>query len=124
LIPGVVKRVAGTTTKNMQYALVLSDVLETITNLFYSSMQADGSHNPNSRAFDLADTMRMVFDSYQKFYQHHFINEKCGEFGESSVNPKIDHIIKILYLYNYQHKMPLLLLFHHVLMSMKYDPSQ
>ena len=89
LIPGVVKRVAGTTTKNMQYALVLSDVLETITNLFYSSMQPDGSHNPNSRAFDLADTMRMVFDSYQKFYQHHFINDKIGDFGEAKTNSKL-----------------------------------
>lgn len=52
-------------------------------------MQADGSHNPNSRAFDLADTMRIVFDSYQKFYQHHFTNNQIEDFGEINTNQKL-----------------------------------
>lgn len=71
LIPGVAKRVLAIVTKNIAFALLISETLNAITNLFLTTLQSDGS-TKNEKISDLADSMRLVWDSQQKFYINHF----------------------------------------------------
>lgn len=67
LIPGVSKRSVQTTTKNMRFQTLISKLITSVTKLFNSMLQVDGSHI-SERLGDMADAMRLVFDPQQKFY--------------------------------------------------------
>jgi len=43
LIPGTIKRVCATVTKNMPYSLLVADTIEGVITLFNSMLQSDGS---------------------------------------------------------------------------------
>lgn len=88
LIPGVVKRVAAIITKNLPYAQVVADLLEAVSKLFSAMLETDG-HAAIDRTIDMADTMRIVFDPMQKFYQHHFLNQLGGDAGKAEAKTNL-----------------------------------
>lgn len=46
----------------MRYSLIIADTIESVVTLFNRLLQVDGSTS-NLRIVDLADAMRIVFDS-------------------------------------------------------------
>ena len=67
LIPGTIKRICSIITKNVPYALLIATTIECVVTLFNSMLRGDGTIG-SQRIVDMADTMRIVFDSQQKFY--------------------------------------------------------
>lgn len=75
LIPGVVKRVLASTSKNQRFANVLKELLETVCDHFSRMLDCSPEH---PHLADMADAMRPVFDNTQKFHTTQFQNLAAG----------------------------------------------
>jgi hypothetical protein len=62
LLPGTIKRICSIITKNVPYALLIASTIECVVTLFNSMLKMDGTTS-NQRIVDMADLMRIVFDS-------------------------------------------------------------